>query len=90
MNIPKTKTEAIRIVAKENFGLTNKQIETEVRSRYGLTVGHNLIVNTIGSMKERGTFTLHSDHFITKAKKYLSDVGDPAMATKLLKIAAVG
>lgn len=84
---PQTKADAIRIVIQNNIGLTNKEIEEEVRHRFGMNVGHNEIVNTIGSMKDRKTFTLHSDHHIKNAKKYLSDVGDAGMAMKFLKIA---
>ena len=53
MNNNISKTEAIKQVAREYLGKTNKQIQDEVLHRYGLVVGHNLIINVCGSQKER-------------------------------------
>ena len=84
---PTTKAEAIREVAKDNMGLSNKQIENEVRQRFGLNVGHNEIINTVGSMEKRQEIAGYSSYYVNKAKEFLFSVGDLTTSQKLLKIA---
>ena len=47
MNI--CKTEMIREVVKENIQYTNKQIKERVWSKYGIRVGSNEVINSVGS-----------------------------------------
>jgi len=81
------KSQAVREVVKENFGLTNKQIKTEVRHRFGLLVETNEIINTVGPFKKRIQITGYQDHLIKKAKDFLHSVGDYRLARDLLAIA---
>ena len=87
MNNKPTKADAIRLVAKENLGLSDKQIQELVRERYGLEVGQNLIINTLGSQKSRGYVACYSRELIGKAARYLNAAGDLGQAKKLLDIA---
>ena len=89
MNNNISKTEAIRQVAREYLGKTNKQIQEEVLQRYGHKVGHNLIINICGSQKERFQLGGYSKVHLENARKFLLMVGSLPLCYKLLRMVEV-
>lgn len=87
MNKPKSKADAIRIVAAKDSTLSNRQILTLVRQRFNLTVGDNEIINVLGSMKDRLRNVQFSKLLKDKAKNFLIAIGDLTLAIRLLKMA---
>ncbi len=87
MSKPKSKAEAIRIVAAKDSTLSNRQIQTLVRQRFNLSVGDNEIINVLGSMKDRLRNVQFSKLLKEKAKNFLISIGDLTHAIRLLKIA---
>lgn len=82
----KKKAEMIRSVVSETYVQTNGEIQRAVYEKYGVFVGHNEIINTLGSYADRQRSGAIDPHLKQKAVELLRAAGDRVHAVRLLHL----
>lgn len=82
------KSKIIRDVYAINPSATNREIRMVIQSQYGLTVGSNLIVQTLGSEKCRVGLRTRTLMIVEKMREIVAECGnDVEFATRCLRMA---
>ena len=82
MNI--CKTEMIRDIVKENIQYTNKQIKERVWSKYGIRVGSNEVINSVGSERERLSYGRTPEYVLKAGEDFIRVCGNYEQARRIL------
>ena len=82
----KKKSEMIRSVVSETYVQTNSEIQCAVHAKYGVFVGHNEIINTLGSFGDRQKKGAIDPLLKQKASELLRAAGDKTHAVRLIHL----
>jgi len=78
------KAELIRSCLDERYLQTNQEIQELVLRKYGVSVGQNEIINTLGSFAERSKTRVYDPRVLGIAKRLLEAAGSPRNARRVI------
>ena len=82
------KSKIIRDVYSVKPSATNKEIKAVIESQYGFSVGSNLIVQAVGSEKQRNGLSTRTCLIVQRMKEIVADCGnDLEYAARCLRLA---
>ena len=79
-----TKARAIRIVTADDRSLSNKEIKEQVKSRYGLDVETNHIIELVGPYRTRRHQGEAGKTLTREGEKFLNICGDRQLAVQII------
>ena len=81
------KSQMIRLVTKDDVGMTNAAIKNAVKMKFNTIVEANLIHYVLGNESERTKNSRHIPYLKDKAKDFIVSAGDYRTAQRILALA---
>ena len=81
------KSQMIRLVTKDDVGMTNAAIKNAVKMKFNTIVEANLIHYVLGKESDRSKNSRHIPYLKDKAKDFIVSAGDYRTAQRILALA---